>query len=97
MLQKYSVIFLIILITLAALFWIDNLIKKKQATPSGPKWRIVTGLVELTIAIVSFIWLRSYPVSALLLVGTLILAIVGIGDVLIGLLNPTKGKAVKNI
>jgi hypothetical protein len=87
MLLKYSIIFLIILITLAALFLLDNLIKKKQATPSGSTWRIITGILELIIAIFAFIWIQEHPTNILIKIGIGFLAVAGIGEIIIGLLN----------
>jgi hypothetical protein len=87
MLLKYSIIFLIILISLAVLFLLDNLIKKKQATPLGTAWRIITGSLELIIAIFAFIWLKEHPTNILIKIGIGFLAVAGLGEIIIGLLN----------
>jgi hypothetical protein len=91
MLLKYFIIFLIILITLAALFLLDHLIKKKQATSSGTTWRIITGTLELIIAILAFIWIKEHPTNILIRIGIGILAVAGIGEIIIGLLNSISG------
>jgi hypothetical protein len=84
---QYSITFLIILITLAGLFLLDNLIKKRQATSSGTTWRIITGSLELIIAILAFIWIKEHPTNILIKIGIGILAVAGIGEIIIGLLN----------
>ena len=92
---KFFANLLIILALLAGLFFLDKFINKKTREPNSSKWRLSVGIIQLSLALLAFIWLMGYAVSKsyiLLIVGILIIGIGGIGEIVIGVLNSVAEK-----
>jgi hypothetical protein len=87
----------VILIVVAGMFFLDKYLNKKLKGPGSIIWRFRIGIVQLIIAVTAFIWAKErlpFRVfsNKLIIIGIIILAIVGIGDIVIALLNSASGK-----
>ena len=84
---------LYIFIILTILFFIEKFIEKKIRSSNGTKWRLSYGIAQFIIALFAFIWIKGHSTILIkelyitVLIGAIILAIVGLGDIFIGTFN----------
>lgn len=92
---------LIIAVSLTCLYFIENFIKEKTQGSDSAKWRLRIGGIQYIFALASFIWLLKNPAICgkglyiILILGTILLAVLGLGEILIGILNTVKSKKGK--
>jgi dipeptide/tripeptide permease len=81
---------IIILFVLAGLFLIEKFIAGKEKVTNGAKWRFIFGIIQLILSLLIFCWSKRYSLNIgnlLVMIGIVVLALGGIGEIIIGILN----------
>jgi hypothetical protein len=81
---------LIVLTATIGLFFLDKLLDQKTKGADGTKWRIIFGVIQFSFALLAFILVKGYTFYKgrnLILIGVVILATGGIGEIILGILN----------
>jgi multisubunit Na+/H+ antiporter MnhF subunit len=80
----------IILFALTGLFLVEKFIAGKEKETNGAKWRFISGIIQLILSLLIFRWSKKYSLNIghlLVMIGMVVLALGGIGEIFIGILN----------
>jgi hypothetical protein len=94
---EYFFRFLFIVLVVTLMFFVNLFIEKKRLL-ENTTWRLLSGVIHFTLAVLFFIWLIKFSLRMsiiLLMIGVVILALVGAGDIMIALLNHSAEKKHK--